>query len=147
MSTEVNVQDRIVKPLHEVFSAIVDPNKMSKYFISSSTGPLATNAKLRWEFADVGASIDVDVIEVTENTKFVFDWNASGHTKARVTIQLIQDQPEATLVKINERKLEPEDATVQWAIGQTAGWTHFLCCLKAYTQYGINLRQGHADSS
>ena len=28
---------------------------------------------------------------------------------------------------------------------QTAGWTYFLCCLKAYLQHGINLRLGLAE--
>jgi hypothetical protein len=27
-------------------------------------------------------------------------------------------------------------------MGQVEGWTHFLCCLKAYLEYGINLRTG-----
>ena len=27
-------------------------------------------------------------------------------------------------------------------IGQVEGWTHFLCCLKAYLEYSINLRVG-----
>ena len=35
-----------------------------------------------------------------------------------------------------------DDAGVKRAMGQTAGWTYTLCCLKAYLQYGINLRLG-----
>jgi hypothetical protein len=31
---------------------------------------------------------------------------------------------------------------VKRAMGQTAGWTYFLACLKAYVQHGINLRLG-----
>jgi len=35
-----------------------------------------------------------------------------------------------------------DDAGVKRAMGQTAGWTYFLSCLKAYVQFGINLRVG-----
>jgi hypothetical protein len=31
---------------------------------------------------------------------------------------------------------------VKRALGQNAGWTYTLCCLKAYLQHGVNLRQG-----
>lgn len=31
---------------------------------------------------------------------------------------------------------------VKRALGQNAGWTYTLCALKAYLQFGINLRTG-----
>ena len=30
-------------------------------------------------------------------------------------------------------------------MGQTEGWANFLACLKAYLEYGINLRKGAFD--
>ena len=35
---EINVAMQIQKPINEVFEAIVNPEKMSNYFISESTG-------------------------------------------------------------------------------------------------------------
>jgi uncharacterized protein YndB with AHSA1/START domain len=40
MDFEVNVRERILKPVNEVFDAVVDPNKMSNYFISGASGPI-----------------------------------------------------------------------------------------------------------
>jgi uncharacterized protein YndB with AHSA1/START domain len=40
MNVEVNVKNRILKPPHEVFDAIVDPVKMAHYFIFSGSGPM-----------------------------------------------------------------------------------------------------------
>jgi len=37
-SIKTIVQMGVLKPAHEVFEAIVDPEKMNKYFISTSTG-------------------------------------------------------------------------------------------------------------
>lgn len=34
-----------------------------------------------------------------------------------------------------------------WLKSNTEGWANFLTCLKAYLEYGINLRQGAFDPS
>jgi uncharacterized protein YndB with AHSA1/START domain len=36
----MNVEGRVLRPVNEVFAVIVDPAKMSRYFISSGSGPM-----------------------------------------------------------------------------------------------------------
>jgi uncharacterized protein YndB with AHSA1/START domain len=141
MNVEVNVKNRILKPVEDVFAAIVDPAKMSGYFISSGNGPMKAGTMVKWEFADVGGTLSVDVKEVVENRKITFDWTASG-VKARVTITLNAVASDTTLVTINETGWPMDPEGVKRGLEQTAGWTDFLCCLKAYVQHGINLRLG-----
>jgi len=43
-SLEIKTAIQILKPVNEVFEAIVDPNKMSNYFISRSSGRLELQA-------------------------------------------------------------------------------------------------------
>jgi uncharacterized protein YndB with AHSA1/START domain len=143
MNVEVNVKDRVLRPVHEVFAAIVDPAKMSRFFISSGSGTMKAGTTVEWVFADVGGRLAVDVIEVEENRKIAFDWTASG-TTARVTIKLEADDSGATLVSINEARWPFDREGVDRALGQTAGWTDFLCCMKGYLQHGINLRAGRS---
>jgi uncharacterized protein YndB with AHSA1/START domain len=138
---EVNVQDRILRPVSEVFAAIIDPAKMSGYFISRATGPMKQGAEIEWNFDDVGARLSVEVKTIEENRLIMFDWSASG-TKARVTMRLEPRGNDATLVTINEASWPMDAAGVESALEQTAGWTDFLCCLKAFVQHGINLRLG-----
>lgn len=67
---------------------------------------------------------------------------AASGVPARVIIGLEARDAGTTLVTINEA-LWPRDAEgVQRALGQTRGWTDFLCCLKAYLQFGVSLRDG-----
>ena len=101
---------------------------------------------VEWVFADVGDRLAVDVLEVEENRKIAFDWTASG-TTARVTIKLEAHDSGATLVSINEARWPFDREGVERALGQTAGWTDFLCCMKAYLQHGINLRLGRSRQS
>jgi uncharacterized protein YndB with AHSA1/START domain len=137
----VNVENRILKPVHEVFAAIVDPAKMAQYFISGASGPIKAGTTVKWEFADVGATISVDVIEVDPDRKVVFDWSASA-VKTRVTIALEPGDSGTTDVSIREAGWPMDSEGVKRAMGQNAGWTFTLCCLKAYVQHGINLRLG-----
>ena len=87
------------------------------------------------------AKIPVDVIEVEENRKIVYEHTATG-AKTRVTIGLKAVDPNMTLMTINESGWAMDLEGVKRALGQTAGCTYFLCCLKAYLQHGINLRLG-----
>ena len=74
---QVKTQMEIAKPVYEVFEAIVDPEKMSHYFISSGTGRMQGGKTVHWKF-DKGGGLDARV-ERTEPDRFVsFVWSASG---------------------------------------------------------------------
>lgn len=138
MDFDVNVRERILKPVSEVFDAVVDPRKMSNYFISGASGPIEVG-RVEWEFGDIGVKVSVDVLEVEENLKIVLESCALG-PRIRTTIEFTADGPDATVVNIRESKFAMTEDGVKLALGQTAGWTHALCGLKAYLQFGINLR-------
>jgi uncharacterized protein YndB with AHSA1/START domain len=140
MDFDVNVRERILRPVSEVFDAVVDPRKMSQYFISAASGPLKVG-KVEWEFADVGAKVSIDVLAVEENRKIVLESSALG-SPIRTTIQFAPDGPDATVVTVNESKFPLTEEGVKLALSQNAGWTYTLCGLKAYVQFGINLRSG-----
>lgn len=141
MEVEVNVEDRVLKPVSEVFAAIVDPARMSGYFISRASGPMEPGATIEWNFDDVGAKLSIDVKEIDKNRRIVFNWTASG-VRTRVTMRLEPRRSNSTFIAINEAGWPMDADGVKRALGQTAGWTDFLCCLKAFLQHGINLRIG-----
>lgn len=140
---EVNVSDRVLKPVHDVFTAILDPAKLSRFFISSASGPLEEGATVDWVFADVGGKLSVNVKKIETDKRILFEWSASG-TRALVTITLKPRGPNATLVTITEDGWPLDQEGVKRALGQTAGWTDFICCMKADLQHRINLRAGRA---
>jgi uncharacterized protein YndB with AHSA1/START domain len=139
---EVNVRERIVKPVDDVFDAVVEPKRMSNYFISNASGPMIAGTRVDWEFADVGAKVSVDVVEVEQNRKIVFKSDPTDGEGTTTTIGFTPDGKGTTVVTINEASFGMDPAGVQRAMGQTGGWTYFLACLKAYVTHGINLRVG-----
>jgi uncharacterized protein YndB with AHSA1/START domain len=141
MDFDVSVRERILKPVNEVFDAVVDPEKMSNYFISRASGPIQVGTTVVWEFADVGAKVSIDVLEVEENRRIVLESSAMG-PRIRTTIQFAPDSPNATVVTVTESSFPLSEEGVKRALGQNAGWTYTLCGLKAYVQFGINLRTG-----
>jgi len=140
MDFDVNVRERILKPVSEVFDAVVDHRKMSNYFISGASGPIRVG-KIEWEFGDVGVKVLITVLEVQENRKIVLESDALGRP-IRTTIEFAPDGPDATVVAVNESSFPLTEEGVKMALGQNAGWTYTLCGLKAYVQFGINLRTG-----
>jgi hypothetical protein len=41
--------------------------------------------------------------------------------------------------------MENSAAGIKWLQGNRGGWANFLACLKAWMEYGINLRKGAFD--
>jgi len=140
MDFDINVRERILKPAHVVFDAFVDPAKMSNYFISWASGPMRIG-KVVWEFGDVGAKVEIDVVEFEQDRKLVWESNGLGQP-TRTVVEFAPDGEDATVVTVAEGKYALTNDGVKLALGQNAGWTYTLCGLKAYVQFGINLRTG-----
>lgn len=138
---KVKVHMGILKPASEIFEAIVDPEKMNKYFITTSTGRMESGKTLIWSWKDVGAETTIKVGKIESNKIVSFEWSGSGVERV-VVITLEQKENDKTLVTITESDWLADYKGANQCMGQVEGWTNFLCCLKAYLEYGINLRVG-----
>jgi uncharacterized protein YndB with AHSA1/START domain len=136
---QAKAQIEVGKPVHQVFEAIVDPRKMSHYFISSGNRRMANGKTVHWKF-DTGGGIDAKVKRIEPDRLVSFFWSASG-IKALVTIELDAVGEGGTSVKVSESDWQPNETGTARCLEQTRGWMHFLCCMKAYLEFGINLRE------
>ena len=137
----VKVQIGILKPANEIFEAIVNPEKMSKYFISGSTGKMESGKNITWTWEDFGAELQIKVGKIEKDKTVSFEWNGSG-VECVVVITLEPKGENQTLVKITESEWPADNEGSNQCMRQVEGWTNFLCYLKAYLEYGINLRVG-----
>jgi len=138
---KTKVQMGILKPAHQVFEAIVNPEKMNEYFITTSTGRMESAKTLTWSWEDFDASHEVKVKDVEKDKLISFTWEGSGG-ECLVVITIEPKGENQTLVKITESDWPADFKGAMSCMGQVEGWTHFLCCLKAYLEYGVNLRVG-----
>lgn len=158
MELKFTVQTKIQKPLAEVFDGVYNPAKLSQYFTTGgASGPLDEGTTVIWQFADFPGEVPVRVKEVVRNQRIVFEWgageggeDASGNKEQRVeegvlcrvemTFETVDG--DSTLVKIAESGWPETDKGLALSYGNCQGWSQMSCCLKAFLEYGINLRKG-----
>ena len=143
-SLEIKTAIQILKPVSEVFEAIVDPIKMSKYFISKSSGRMEPGKQIFWRFPEFETEFPIRVGKIIKDDYISYHWDLES-TELFVEIALTPRGEGSTLVTVTEKGRNNDEAGIKWLKGNTEGWANFLACLKAYLEYGINLRKGAFD--
>lgn len=146
METEklkIKVGIQIGKSASEIFEAIVNPEKMANYFIERSSGTMEEGKVLTWKFPEFDVLSEIKVGKVEKDKYVSFYWEI-GKKQLFVEINL-EAKKDATVVRVTEKEMENDEAGIKWLKGNTEGWANFLACMKAYLEYGINLRKGAFD--
>lgn len=141
---EVKAALQVQKPINEVFEAIVNPEKMSNYFISKGSALMEEGKKISWRFPEFDMDVPIRVGKIEKNKFISFYWDIDG-IELLTEMTLTPKVNNSTLIRISEKSRENDEAGIKWLIGNTEGWANFLACLKAYLEYGINLRKGAFD--
>lgn len=150
MELKFQVYTKIQKPISEVFDAVYNPRKLEGYFTTKhASGPLDEGTTVYWDFADFptedGKGFPVKVIEMKKNQKIVLEWaaNESGPSyNTRVEMIFESLGSNETKVSISESGWKETPTGLKAAFGNCSGWMNMASCLKAYLEYGINLREG-----
>ncbi len=148
MELKFTVQTRIQKPVEEVFDAVHSPEKLSGYFTNGgASAPLHEGTTVEWAFADnpgqKPVKFPVIVTKVIPNELIKLEWESSkqGNTEVEMTFEKVGKGD--TLVKISESGWASDDENeLKRSYGNCMGWSQMLSALKAYTEYGIDLRKG-----
>ncbi len=138
MKLDSNASIQIQKPIEEVFEGIVNPSQMTKYFISESSGRLESGKEVIWKFPEYEDRFPIKDIKILNNSSISFVWYPD--TVVRITLEQLPD--DSTIVRVNENGKEFNEGNLKWALENSGGWANFLACMKAYLEYGIQLRKG-----
>ena len=157
MDLKFRVAARIARPVHEVFEAVADPDKLSHYFTTGGAkGRLEAGATVTWDFHDFPGAFPVEVVDVVPDEKIVLKWQANegeppnvegGEMKeldynTTVTMSFKDLGDGRTLVEIAEEGWRVNEGALQASYGNCQGWSQMLCALKVWLEHGINLREG-----
>lgn len=149
MSPEFRVSARISKPVAEVFDAVINPGKLSAYFVTTGGGasaPLVEGTTVTW-----WGDVPVDVDKVIPNELIALRWDGGtveGHPayKTRVEMKFEPLEDGGTIVSIAEGGWQESQAGLKKSYLNCEGWTQMMCCMKAWLEHGINLREGYYRS-
>lgn len=159
MEIKFRVAARIARPVDGVFDAVVDPAKLSQYFTTGGAkGAIEEGRTVMWEFHDYPGAFPVQVVEVVPCKRIVLQWPAyesdppnvdqAEHEEDAIadyntTVTMTFTEADGgTLVEIAEEGWRDTDAARRGSYGNCQGWSQMLCCLKAWVEHGINLREG-----
>jgi len=143
IKTSLNIQ----KPIREVFEAVIDPEKMKNYFISTSTGRMEEGKTLTWQFPEFDMKIPVRMNKIEKDKYISYYWGGVDGKELLVEFNFTKKADNDTHLVITEKSRENDEEGIKWLKSNTEGWANFLACLKAYLEYGINLRKGAFDMS
>jgi uncharacterized protein YndB with AHSA1/START domain len=137
---EIKTALQILKPTHEVFEAIIDPEKMTNYFISESTGKMEEGREITWRWPDFDIDAPIRVGKIVKDRYVSYYWGENMELFVEMSLEPWENN--ATVVTVTEKSMKNDEAGIQWLKGNTEGWANFLACLKAWLEYGIHLRKG-----
>lgn len=144
MSLNIRVSGRIGRPVGEVFDAVVNPKKLSGYFttVGGASAPLVQGTQVTW-----WGYAPVEVEKVVPERSIVLRWDggkdaggATYKTVVEMTFDALEDG--GTMVTIAESGWRDDEAGRRGTYLNCEGWTQMLCSMKAFVEYGINLREG-----
>ena len=93
---------QIQKPIALVYEGIVNPEIMTQYFISESTGLMETGKDLVWSFPEFDDKFAVTEVKVETNVSVSFVWDPETVVK----INLKEHQEDSTIVEVTEGNKE-----------------------------------------
>jgi uncharacterized protein YndB with AHSA1/START domain len=148
LDLKYKVMIHVGRPVGQVFEAVADPKELSSYFTTGgASGRLEAGKTVMWDFADFPGAFPVEVEQLIPDQKIVLRWAANeggkpADYKLTVTMCFKPTDDGRTLVEIEEKGWHDSEAGLRSSYGNCMGWSQMLCALKAWVEYGINLREG-----
>lgn len=148
MDRNFRIRTRISKPVAEVFNAVASREYMEKYFTDRMSSDLAEGEQVIWNWEEYGDH-PVTVKTIKPNSLIVLELNSQEWGKTvsdsypvTVTMEFEALDEGSTMLSISESgwKIEEKEG-LAGSYDNCGGWQHMAMCLKAYLEYGIDLRK------
>ncbi len=143
MKLQFRVQAKIHKPRKEVFEGVQNPQQLCRYFTKTANGPLHEGKTVIWTFAEFPGDVPIAVTRVVPEEYIQFEWETmEGGYQTQVEMSFESLDARATIVTIEESGWRENQNGLDSSYMNCQGWMQMASCLKAFLEYGINLRKG-----
>ncbi|WP_373652812.1 SRPBCC family protein [Schlesneria sp. DSM 10557] len=129
----------IRRPVADVFEAFINPDVITQFWFTRSTGRLAAGQEVTWYWDMYAGSTRVVVVAFEPHQRVQFEWDGySGRTTVEWKFTARDDS--STFVTITESGWTGTgDELVKYVADSTQGFTWTLAGAKAYLEHGIKL--------
>jgi uncharacterized protein YndB with AHSA1/START domain len=145
MNRNYTVSTQVNRPVDEVFRAVVERDVMEKYFTTRSSSSLVEGQKVGWFWEHWGEN-SVFVNRVIENKLIELTIDSSNWSKTdqgydvKVIFEFDELSENSTRLSISEQGWKTDADGLKASHENCGGWQHMAVCLKAWVEYGIDLR-------
>ncbi len=147
MARNYTVQTRILRPVAEVFDAVISSDKLCNYFTNQASGDLEEGAEIRWRWAHYEIELPVTVnrivtnelIELTLDSE-VWKKTVSESYPVKVIFEFEALDDGNTMLSISEEGWKTDADGLKGSHENCGGWTSMAACLKAWIEHDIDLR-------
>jgi len=147
MTPNYTVQTKILKPVAEVFDAIVSGDKLCRYFTDETSGDLVMGQEIRWHWSHHEPELPVVVNRIVPNELIELTLDSAAWEKTvdeaypvRVIFEFEALDGDSTMLSISEDGWKTDADGLRGSHENCGGWSHMQMCLKAWIEHGIDLR-------
>ena len=147
MERNYTVQTKIERPVSEVFMAVVESDRLCRYFTSETTGDLKEGQEIHWRWADYEFALPVRVERIVRNERIELTIDSAQWKKTvnegypvRIVFDFEKIDEGSTMLAISESGWRTDSDGLKGSHENCSGWTHMTMCLKAWVEHGIDLR-------
>lgn len=115
----------------DVYRAFIEPERLTKFWLSKATGPLRVGQPVEWHFMVEGAVAKTEATELVENQRLAWRWE-----DGTVDVELAPLDGGTSLTLTQRGFVGSEREQADAAIESTSGFTIVICDLKTLLETG-----------
>lgn len=146
MARNYTIQTKIMRPVAEVFDAVVSKEKMLNYFVDGASDNLREGVTIRWHWNHYGENpvvvkkiVPNELIELTIDSA-EWDKTKSERYDVAVIFEFEALDSDSTMLSISEEGWKTDTDGLKASHDNCGGWMHMSVCLKAWLEHEIDLR-------
>ena len=143
MAFKFEVHGKIARPIAVVFNAVTDPKELSSYFTTGgASARLARRHDRDLGFRRLPGRIPGQGHTLVPNERIEFSWEAGERGYDTQVVMTFEASTRHDAGPDRGVRVARYPKGQESSYGNCIGWTQMLCCLKAWVEHRINLRQG-----
>jgi len=147
MARNYTVQTRILRPVTEVFDAIVSRDRLCEYFTDTASSDMEEGVQIDWHWSHYEATLPVVVDKIVPNRLIRLTLDSAAWKKTAteayevaVIFEFEELDDGNTMLSISEEGWRTDAEGLKGSHSNCGGWSHMAMCLKAWIEHGIDLR-------